>query len=291
MESAEKAIKQHNESLGVLVILTYKCNFKCETCADPLTNRPDKINQYLKEKDFEEFIYFLSKANNNFGSGNPQFEWISFTGGEVTTLSFEYIKRMCNIAHSYGFKTSMFTNGSAKDRLLELDGYLNQMVISHHYPGKEVMPNWVNDFEKTSIVINKLVDKRSFPTFESFDKFVDKIIEANVKYRQRFSTYGYNTPEYKENHPDWVDIAFTDEKTYKGYSKRVIYKGMEFKFTEYSCMISRTFIQHPNGNVNTTWYNDLAEIDYRDLSQTCLISAKLNALNEKFMQIVNNHSK
>lgn len=291
MERVEKIIKQHNECLGVLAILTYNCNFKCKTCADPLTNKPDKVNQYLKEKDFEEFICFLSKANNDFGSDKPKFKWVSFTGGEVTTLPFEYIKEMCDIAHSYGFKTSMFTNGSAKEKLLELDGDFDQMVISHHYSDRSVMPNWVNEFEKTSIIVNKLVDKISFPTFESFDKFVNEIIEANVKYRQRFSTYGYNTPGYKENHPDWVDIAFTNEETHKGYSKRVIYKGMEFKFTEYSCMISRTFIQHPNGNVNTTWYNDLAELDYRGLSKTCLIGDKIDELNEKFKKIVANHSK
>jgi organic radical activating enzyme len=291
MESAEKAIEQHNECLGVLVILTYNCNFKCKTCADPLTNKADKINRRLDEKDFEEFIRFLSKANEHFCSNEPRFEWISFTGGEVTTLPFEYIKNMCNIAHRYGFNTSMFTNGSAEDKLLELDGFLNQMVISHHYPNRAVMPNWANKFKETSIVINKLVDKNSFPTWESFDKFVDKIVKANVRYRQRFSTYGYNTPEYKENHPNWVDTAFADEKTYKGYSKRVIYKGMEFKFTEFACMISRTFIQHPNGNVNTTWYDDLSEIDYRDLNQVRLVSSKLNALNAKFKQIVANNSK
>lgn len=291
MESAEKAIRQHNECLGVLVILTYNCNFKCRTCADPLTNKPDKINQRLEEKDFEEFMKFLSKANDDFAKNKPKFEWISFTGGEVTTLPFEYIKKMCDIAHSYGFKTSMFTNGSAEERLLELDEYFNQMVISHHYPGKSVMPNWINEFKKTSIVINKLVDKESFPTFESFDKFVEEIIEAKVKYRQRFSTYGYNTPEYKESNPAWVEEAFRNEKTYKGYSKRVIYKGMEFKFTEYSCMISRTFIQHPNGNVNTTWYNDLAELDFRDLSKARFVSEKLEKLNATFKEIVANHSK
>ncbi len=289
MESAENVIKQHNSCLGALVILTYKCNFKCKTCADPLTNRPDKINQRLKEEDFEEFLKYLSKANDVLRSnGNPKFEWISFTGGEVTTLPFEYIKKMCNIAHNYGFKTSMFTNGSAKERLLELDGYINQMVISHHYPRKAVMPNWVNDFKNTSIVINKLVDKESFPTFEAFDKFAEEIVQANVKYRQRFSTYGYNTPEYKEENPDWINSAFSSEQTYKGYSKRVIYKGMEFKFTEHSCMISRTYIQHPNGNVNTTWYNDLAELNYRNLNETIFINERIDALNKRFKQIAGN---
>lgn len=288
MHSAEKAIGQHDKSLGVLVILTYKCNFRCKTCADPLTNKPNKINQVLKVTDFNDFMGFLSRANDEFDDNEPRFEWISFTGGEVTTLPFEYIKQMCDIAHSYGFKTSMFTNGSAKEKLLELDGYLNQMVISHHSV-EAVMPNWASSFKNTSIVINKLVDKESFPTFAAFDSFVDEIIRANVNYRQRFSTYGYNTPEFKEHYPDWVNVAFENEQTFKSYSKRIIYKGMEFKFSEFSCMISRTFIQHPNGNVNTTWENDFESLNYRNLSECHLVKEKLEKLNENFKQIVSHY--
>lgn len=288
MFSAEKAIKQHNNSLGVLVILTYKCNFHCKTCADPLTNKADKMNHILKATDFEDFMIFLSKANDEFGDNEPRFEWVSFTGGEVTTLPFEYIKQMCDIAHSYGFNTSMFTNGSAKEKLLELDGFLNQMIISHHST-QAVMPKWASSFKNTSIIINKLVDKESFPTFEAFDNFVEEIIKANVNYRQRFSTYGYNTPEFKMHYPNWVDKAFENEKTYSNYSKRIIYKGMEFKFSEFSCMISRTFIQHPNGNVNTTWENDLQELNYKDLSESHLTRKKLKSLNDNFKQITSNY--
>ena len=290
MHNAEKAIKQHDKSLGALVILTYKCNFHCKTCADPLTNKPNHILQILKATDFNDFMVFLSKANEEFGIDEPRFEWISFTGGEVTTLPFEYIKQMCDIAHSYGFKTSTFTNGSAKEKLLELDGYLDQMVISHH-SSDAVMPKWASSFNTTSIVVNKLVDKESFPTFATFDSFVEEIIKANVNYRQRFSTYGYNTPEFKEHYPDWVDIAFANDQSFSKYSKRVIYKGMEFKFSEFSCMISRTFIQHPNGNVNTTWENDLADLNYRDLSQCHVIKEKLEKLNNNFKQIISHYIK
>ena len=147
------------------------------------------------------------------------------------------------------------------------------------------MPKWASSFKKTEIVINKLVDKESFPTFLEFDNFVEEIIKANVNYRQKFSTYGYNTPEFKEHYPDWVDTAFKKEKTFTNYSKRVIYKGMEFKFSEFSCMISRTFIQHPNGNVNTTWENDFYELNYRNLSECYSVREKLEKLNENFKKI------
>lgn len=287
MHSAEEVIRQRDKCLGVLVILTYKCNFCCKTCADPLTNKPNKINQVLKVTDFVDFMSFLSRANDEFADDEPHFEWVSFTGGEVTTLPFEYIKQLCDIAHSYGFNTSMFTNGSAEERLLELDGYLNQMVISHH-GAQAVMPKWASSFKNSAIVINKLMDKESFPTFEAFDNFVEEIIKANVNYRQRFSTYGYHTPEFKKHYPEWVNTAFANEQTFTKYSKRIIYKGMEVKFSEFSCMISRTFIQHPNGNINTTWENDLEDLNYRDLSECYLIRGKLEELNENFKEIVLN---
>lgn len=64
---------------------------------------------------------------------------------------------------------------------------------------------------------------------------------------------------------------------------------MEFKFSEFSCMISRTFIQHPNGNVNTTWENDFDDLNYRDLSECHLIREKLEKLHENFKQIVSHY--
>lgn len=361
-------LDQYKKYLGVSVIPTYRCNFHCKTCCETLTNDPSRVDQVLKLSDLKDFIEFLKKVNTTLSNDEAKFNWILLTGGEVTTLPFDYIKqtcdlvhncgfrvsmatngskreklleldgfldrivmshhskkpvmpdwvnsfkttnilvsklidkksfptresfekfvneiikKMCNVAHDYGFKTSMFTNGSAGKKLLELDGCLNQMVISHHSK-QPVMPKWASSFKKTEIVINKLVDKESFPIFLEFDNFVEEIIKANVNYRQKFSTYGYNTPEFKEHYPDWVDTAFKKVKTFTNYSKRVIYKGMEFKFSEFSCMISRTFIQHPNGNVNTTWENDFYELNYRNLSECYSVRKKLEKLNENFKKI------
>lgn len=282
MIDANSAIEEHNRSLGVICILTYRCNFNCKTCADPLTNKKGYIDKTLKKTDFEDFMHFLSKANSEFENNEPKFEWISFTGGEITTLPFETIKQMSEISHNYGFKTSMFTNGSKEEELLDFDGDLDQIVISHH-SSKSPVINWACKFKKTAIVVNKLVNVESFSTFESFNNFVEEIIKADVNYRQRFSTHGYNTPEFKEQHPDWVDSVFATERSLTKYSKRIVYKGFEFKFSEYSCMNSRTFIQHPNGCVNTTWENDLSELNYRDLNQCHLIKNKLNMLNQQFL--------
>lgn len=279
-KNLKENIKQHESSLGILVILTYYCNFKCITCADPLTNTPGHINEILDENDFEDFMSFILQANEYFEKDKPKFEWISFTGGEVTTLPLKKIEEMCEIAHGKGFKTSIFTNGSFPDKLIKLDGVCDQMVISHH--SQNSVLGWANHFTKTKVVVNKLVGKESFPTFKSFDKFVDEIRAAKVNYRQRFSTYGYNTPEFKEHHPLWVDSFVANRQSLTQYSQRYIYKDMEFKFSGNACMIAKTFIQHPNGNVNTTWEDDIAELDFRDSKNLANIPTIIEQLNNKF---------
>lgn len=282
---------QYKKYLGVSVIPTYRCNFRCKTCCETLTNHPDRVDQVLKLDDLEAFIEFLKKVNATLSDDEAKFDWILLTGGEVTTLPFEYIKEACNLIHKCGFRASMATNGSKREKLLELDGFLDRIVMSHHSP-TPVMPDWVSNFKTTKILVSKLIDKRSFPTRKSFEKFVDEIINhpKPIKYRQKFITYGRYTPGFEDVHPSWVDEDFPETaQFFTTPARKADYRGFEVRFThfnpieeELNAELPHTWIMHPNGNVNTHWGSDDAELDYRTSENYDIIKSRMKNLGERF---------
>lgn len=282
---------QYKKYLGVSVIPTYRCNFHCKTCCETLTNDPDRIDQVLRLEDLEAFIEFLKKVNTTLSDDEAKFDWILLTGGEVTTLSFEYIKNVCDLIHKCGFRASMATNGSKREKLLELDGFLDRIVMSHHSPNP-IMPDWVNDFKTTKILVSKLIDKKSFPTRETFEKFVNEIIHSPkpIKYRQKFITYGRYTPGFKDLHPTWVDEDFPETaQFFTTPARKADYKGFEVRFTHFNPIeesfnaeLPHTWIMHPNGNVNTHWGSDDSELDYRTSENYDIIKTKMRNLGAKF---------
>jgi len=289
----EALMDQYKQYLGVSVIPTYRCNFHCKTCCETLTNDPDRVNQVLKLDDLEAFIEFLKKVNETLSDDEAKFDWILLTGGEVTTLPFEYIKDACNLIHKCGFRASMATNGSKREKLLELDGFLDRMVMSHHSP-KPVMPDWVSSFKTTKIIVSKLMDKKSFPTRESFEKFVDEILcyPKPITYRQKFITYGRYTKGFEDVHPSWIDTDFPETaEFFTTPARKADYRGFEVRFThfnpieeELNAELPHTWIMHPNGNVNTHWGSDEAELDYRTSEAYDIIKMKMRNLSARFAQ-------
>jgi organic radical activating enzyme len=290
----EALMDQYSKYLGVSVIPTYRCNFKCKTCCETLTNDPTRVDQVLKLEDLEAFIKFLIKVNETLSDDESKFNWILFTGGEVTTLPFEYIIEACKLTHEYGFRASMATNGSKGAELLKLDGILDRMVISHHW--KEIVgPDWVSDFKTTKILLSKLLDQKNFSTREKFEKAVEEIINCPkpLNYRLKFITYGSYTKGFDDVHPSWVDNDFPETAEYfTTPARKANYRGIEVRFTHFNptendingkvAENAHTWIMHPNGNVNRHWGSDEFELDYKTSTDYPIIKSAMREMSEKF---------
>ncbi len=285
---------QYSQFIGVSVIPTYRCNFNCKTCCETLTNDPERVNQVLKLEDLDAFIKFLIEVNKTLPKDEAKFNWILLTGGEVTTLPFEYIKEICNLVHSYGFRASMATNGSKGEKLLELDGFLDRIVMSHHWK-TAVAPDWVSNFKTTSILVSKLMDKKSFPTRESFEQFVEEVINCpkELKYRLKFITYGRYTVGFDKVHPSWIDTDFPKTaEIFTTPARKANYKNFEVRFTHFNPTESdinektaekpHTWIMHPNGNVNTHWGSDEFQLDYRKCKDYKIIKEEMRKMSSNF---------
>lgn len=305
-ELKEALFDQYKKYLGVTVIPTYKCNFHCTTCCETLTNDPSRIHQILNLDDLEAFIQFLIKVNDSRKEKEQKFKWILLSGGECTTLDVEYLKKIANLVHQYDFLISMATNGSNKEKLLELDEHFDRFVISHH--GKSaLMPEWIDRFKHASILVSKLIDVNSFPNRESFERFVEEIIQdpREVTYRQKFITYGRYTPGFEKVHPKWVDSDFPTENVvwFTTPARKADYRGFEVRMTHFNptekdikgqnAELPHTWIMHPNGVVNTHWGDDESDsLDYRllnsmntstkNLPNLLIVKEKMQQLSAKF---------
>lgn len=244
------------------IVITYACNMNCTFCINYELGK--KRKGFIKISDvtyFLEYLKYIERVDDVI---------IVFLGGEPTLLPLDTLKEISSLVHEMGYKTETYTNCTLKDRLLELDGYIDFITLSNYSNG--ILPyddmEYLNDFKKSIITISKLITKQSFKSFEEFNTFVD---EANkLPFNYDFSTMQETTPNFDAFHPDWIEerlIPLCENQDVRGNVGATLYKGRLIKLphkhierTEDIC----TLKLYPNGNLNTTWRHDNMEIDYKN---------------------------
>lgn len=245
----------------VHIIVTYDCNMNCSFCINYRLGK--KRKEYIKLFDIKIFLKYLKYIEK------IEDAIIVLLGGEPTLLPIESLKEISNSIHLMGYKTEFYTNGTLREKLLELDGYIDYMTISNYSKGMLPFDNmdYLYDFKYSTITISKLITKQDFPTFEIFDSFVDDINKLPFNYD--FSILQKTTPDYELYHPKWVDekfIPLCEKQDINGYIGTAFYKGRLIKMPPVlkKEQGQTTILKlYPNGNANTTWQHDNSEIDYK----------------------------
>jgi len=81
------------------IIVTPKCNFKCSHCVF--------VKKFAEMPDVIKFEYVESFFNQ---LGKREYTIIALSGGEPT-LYLDMCEQINNLAHNYGYKTALLTNG------------------------------------------------------------------------------------------------------------------------------------------------------------------------------------
>lgn len=232
------------------LVVNHTCGCGCEFCIDAFVDSTDKV---VDLEDVELYLRYLAEVERK---EHPDMSSVLLLGGEPTKAPFGLLKDIAALVHHYGFNVCMTTNGTAGDRLLELDGHLDFINISH-YGAKAIMDApYIYRFKDTEITLSKLITTEFFPTRADFDAFIDDALEAPVNYR--FSTLQENTPLLDKLHPSWVDDELLPETgvspvleclnaaEYRGYIIKLMHyhrDGLGIDFPPYGKL-------YPNGNVN-----------------------------------------
>ena len=245
------------------IVVTYECNMNCSFCINYKLGK--KRKGFIKISDVVYFLQYLKYVEK------LEEAIIVFLGGEPTLLPIESLKEISNLAHNFGYKTEFYTNGTLKEKILELDGYIDFITFSNY--GKGVLPfdniDYLYDFKKSTITISKLITKQYFNSFEDFDKFVD---EANkLPFNYDFSTIQETTPDFDKYQPEWVEkqlIPLCENQDVRGNVGAALYKGRLIKLPHVHLQRKEdicTLKLYPNGNLNTSWKSDNMEIDYKKI--------------------------
>ena len=254
------------------IIVTYDCNMNCAFCINYKLGK--KRKGFIKVSDVVYFLNYLKYVEK------LEDAIIVLLGGEPTLLPIETLKEICDLAHEMGYKTETYTNVTSKEKLLELDGYIDFITLSNY--GKGLLPDvnmeYLYSFKKSTITISKLIMKQFFKTFKEFDKFVD---EANkLPFNYDFSTIQETTPDFELYQPEWVEkdlLPLCENQDVRGNVGAVLYKGRLIKLphvhlprTEDIC----TLKLYPNGNLSSTWKHDNMEIEYKSKLKELLEKSK-----------------
>ena len=245
------------------IVVTYECNMNCSFCINYKLGK--KRKGFIKISDVVYFLQYLKYVEK------LEEAIIVFLGGEPTLLPIENLKEISNLAHNFGYKTEFYTNGTLKEKILELDGYIDFITFSNY--GKGVLPfdnmDYLYDFKKSTITISKLIAKQYFNSFEDFDKFVDEVNKLPFNYD--FSTIQETTPDFDKYQPEWVEkqlIPLCENQDVRGNVGAALYKGRLIKLPHVHLQRKEdicTLKLYPNGNLNTSWKSDDMEIDYKKI--------------------------
>lgn len=257
------------ESWHADLLVTHKCGVGCKFCIDGFVDTSTNVTSLL---DVEEYLRYLAEVERK---SHPNMTSVLILGGEPTKAPFDYLKKVGELIHHYGFNSAMTTNGQAGAKLLELDGYIDFINVSHYGKKAILDKEYLYKFKKTEITLSKLITKDFFPTFASFKEFIAEAKTNSLNYR--FSTLQENTPNLADLHPRWVDeellpnckitpvLECLNAAEYEGYIIKIMHyhnKNDHIDFPPYPHL-------YPNGNVNRDFSNEDPEIEYkRDFSDT-----------------------
>lgn len=251
------------ESWHADLVVTHTCGVGCKFCIDSFVDTSDNLASL---SDIEEYLKFLAE---NEKKKHSDMSSVLILGGEPTKAPFEYLKKVGDLIHHYGFNAAMTTNGQSGEKLLELDGYIDFINVSHYGKKAIIDKDYLYKFKKTEITLSKLITKDAFPTFESFKQFIKEAKSNSLNYR--FSTLQENTVSLNDLHPKWVDeellpnckiipcLECLNATEYEGYIIKIMHYHNEengIDFPPYPHL-------YPNGNVNRDFSDEDYSIDYK----------------------------
>ncbi len=245
------------------LLVTHTCGIGCKFCIDKFV---DTYHDVTSLSDIEDYLKFLAETEKK---EHPNMSSVLILGGEPTKVPFDYLKKVADLIHYYGFNAAMTTNGQSGAKLLELDGYIDFINVSHYGKRAIMDKDYLYQFKKTEITLSKLITKDAFPTFDSFKEFIKEAKSCPLNYR--FSTLQENTYNLNELHPKWVDdellptcnvvpvLECLHAAEYEGYIIKIMHyhdQNASIEFPPYPKL-------YPNGSANRDFGNEDSTIEYK----------------------------
>lgn len=157
IDKFEKQVIHHAD-----IIVTHSCNMHCKLCVDQFKNTSSDIISLDK---VEKFLRLLKTKTVKTDKKNVT--EILLLGGEPTMAGSEHLNKIADLAHKYGFRICISTNGKKKDVIEEILPHFDWLQITCR-SDKEI-DHWRKFKDKVNI---KLAGDENL-TLDKFRHFVE----------------------------------------------------------------------------------------------------------------------
>jgi organic radical activating enzyme len=205
----------------------------------------------------EDVKWFLEKLKNT-DAQQRDINDVMLLGGEPSMLPMEYLQRICEEIHNYGWRVSLTTNGRLGAGILALDGYVDYLNQSHYFGLSNPIDKMRHSLEYKygEFVWAKLITSDTFKTMKDFVDFQ----HVSQNYDFKFSTLNKGSPFYDRLHPKWVDEELIPELEKQGNMTTIfdtirggVWNGSAIKFMHTCTDEVRYPKLWPDGRVSRTW--------------------------------------
>ena len=228
------------------VVVTHKCNYKCNFCVDNLVNKDDTI---VKLEDIGNLLRKIKIRTDK------KLE-VLLLGGEPTTVGSTYLNKIADLVHSFGYKILISTNGILKDVINEIIEKFDWVQITSN--NDKELEYWRNHRLVSKINIKLPGDENL--NVDRLDYFIDKTKE----FGRRSINFYFNTNDLTDLCTDDGINEFLEGLEWKsiGAYEYTIKDGVRYKRRSKNKIVDssqkRSIIPklYPNGNYNKTWGNE-----------------------------------
>lgn len=253
-------IKPHSKEVldlrELFVLLTYQCNGNCKFCIE------NKIHEkgFLTSENFNKALNF-AKENG--------LTTIFLHGGEPSL--HPNIVEFALKAKDEGFLVKMFTNGIATSTIKQLDGILDEIIIS--YNGKHSLLYNQKEW-KTPLGLQIIVTESQFPTLESLKLLIAEAKKTGMSVRTN-TLNPVNQYSYDNQYVSYLEDMFMElpDEQILCASNKVMFKldGVGIRMSNKSLNPSHLkYSMDPYGEIRSNFERHFDEISKNDKMEELL---------------------
>lgn len=251
----------------LFVLLTYQCNGNCKFCIEKRIHEKG----FLSSENFEKALCFAREKG---------LTTIFLHGGEpsIHPKVVEFAKK----AKDAGFLVKMFTNGIARKKIEELDGILDEIIISYRgdYSLTYKQEEW-----KTPLTLQILVTESEYSTLEELILFLEeaqKITGMTVRVNTLNPVNQYSYDNQYVSYLEEIFLKSQDEQIFCASNKAVIrIKGFGIRMS--NKMLNPLHLKYsmtPYGEIQNNF-----ERHFEDIKKNVEMEKLLEASQEKLIRL------
>ena len=198
-----------NINIGILIMPTYDCNFRCPYCYEQ--RRLKKGKAWLEHTITDEVIEATFSALNNYRVRGYNVDKLTFYGGEpFLEKNLPVVRKISQYAHNAGMKLSAITNGYDLEAFLDILSEFNFTYLQVTIDGVGELNNRLR------------IHKNGGDTYERILANMERVLECGVGIDLRVNVGSENLHGIKDLIEDLKARGFIDKEKAREEEEKIL---------------------------------------------------------------------